>query len=147
MRTKRTQMNMLFAGRTLRQMEAEENAAEQLDRVRCDLESRGITADLSAMIAVQLCQRKANEPGRLTPDQYEALIEGAALACGVRSNVERAPDSSAGQVREIERMMQAFAGELSKLDESLGVLSTYVRRMRKQPEPSLAGARGDQTIH
>ena len=141
-------MNVLFAGRTLRQMEAEENAAEQLDRVRSDLESRGITADLSAMIAVQLCQRKANEPSRLTPDQYEALIEGAALACGVRSNFdEPAPDSSADQVREIERMMQAFAGELSKLDESLEVLSTYVRRMRKQPEPPRADARGDHTIH
>jgi len=44
-------------------------------------------------------------------------------------------------------MMQAFAGELSKLDESLEVLSAYVRRMRKQPEPSVALARGDQTLH
>ncbi len=88
MPSKRAQMNVLFAGRTLRQMEAEDTAAELLDRVRCDLENRGITADLSAMIAVQLCQQRRNGGETLTPDQYEALIEGAALACGVRSNFD-----------------------------------------------------------
>ena len=138
---------MLLAGQTLRQLEAEESAAELLDRVRNDLESRGITADLSAMIAAQVCQHKGNPATALTPDQYEALIEGAALACGVHDDVEIEPESSAGHVREIERMMQAFAGELSKLDESLEVLSAYVRRMRKQPESLPAPVRGDQTLH
>jgi hypothetical protein len=140
-------MNMLFAGRSLRQMQAEDTATELLDRVRCDLESRGITADLSALIAVQLCEQKRNGSETLTPDQYEALIDGAALAYGVQCEVETDADASADQVREIERMMQAFAGELSKLDESLEVLSAYVRRMRKQPESALAPVRGDQTLH
>ncbi len=147
MPVKRAQVSMLLAQRTLRQMEDEENAADLLDRVRCDLESRGITADLSAMIAVQLCQRKREGKDTLTPDQYEALIDGAALACDVHCDVETDTEASASQVREVERMMQAFAGELSKLDESLEVLSAYVRRMRKQPEPFVAPARGDQTLH
>ncbi|MBW1886527.1 MAG: hypothetical protein JRJ58_23580 [Deltaproteobacteria bacterium] len=147
MRIKRAQANMLLAGRTLRQIEAEERAAKLLDRVSRDLESRGITADLSAMIAVQLCERKRNGDDSLTPDQYEALIDGAALACDVHCDVESDSEASVSQVREVERMMQAFAGELSKLDESLEVLSAYVRRMRKQPKPSVAPVRGDQTLH
>jgi hypothetical protein len=191
MRIKRAQMNMLLAERSLRQMEAEEHTTKILDQVRCDLESRGITADMSAMIAVQVCQRKGSDKDTLTPDQYEALIDGAALACGVHGDAERdlqadlqaelqpdlqadlQPDlecadpredhlefqsnlerdreadheSSSSQVREIERMMQAFAGELSKLDESLGVLSAYVRRMRQQPDSPPVPEKGDQTLH
>jgi len=80
MRIKRAQANMLLAGRTLRQIEAEESAAKLLDRVSRDLESRGITADLSAMIAVQLCERKRNGDDSLTPDQYEAIATSRATA-------------------------------------------------------------------
>ena len=43
-------------------------------------------------------------------------------------------------LQEIERMMHAFAGELCKLDETLDVLSAYVRRMRTSSS-SRSGAR------
>lgn len=144
MRIKQTPENALFAGRTLRQIKTEESATELLDRVRCDLQGRGIAADLSDKLAVQVCQRKDREA--LSPEQYEALIDGAALACGVYCDVETDSAASASQVREIERMMQAFAGELGKLDESLEVLATYVRRMRRHPAPTLP-VRENQTLH
>ncbi len=94
---------------------------------------------------MQLCERHGCRS--LPTRQYEALIDGAVLASGVHCEVEGDSADSGDRVREIERMMQAFAGELAKLDETLEVLATYVRRMRtEQPEQPVA-VRGDQTLH
>lgn len=156
MRTKRLRQNMILAERALRQVEAEEEIGERLDRMRRDLSHRGVSPELSEQIAVQLCARTRMDA--MSPEEYDALIDGAVLACGAREEIafDGATDAdaeaeNAGKVREIERMMQAFAGELQKLDESLEVLSAYVRRMRTEPSrkpPSVPKPRsGDQTLH
>lgn len=46
------------------------------------------------------------------------------------------------EVREIQNMLSAFSDELSKLDEVLAVMSTYVRKMR-QP----GAAAEDRILH
>ena len=144
MRGKRSQEQMILAGQALRRVRVEDGV-EFFDRVRGDLLLRGIDEDLSGRIAAQLCEQHSCD--ELSSEQYEAMIDGASLACGVGCDTNSDSQSSVVRVREIERMMQAFAGELSKLDESLEVLSTYVRRMRKQPESPVVPVRGDQTLH
>jgi len=95
-------------------------------RLRCGLEARGLDPEFSEILSNQLSQ----QAGGMTAAQLEALLDGAALASVAQRKSEEEFVDSAGQVREIQRMMQAFAGELSKLDESLELLSAYVRRMR-----------------
>lgn len=141
MRIKRTQERMILAGRVLRHVEAAEGA-EFLDRVRCDLRQRGVAEDLSGKIAAQLCRR--HDRNALSEEQYEAMLVGATLACGVHCDTDNVSQASVGRVRDIERMMQAFAGELAKLDESLEVLATYVQRMRNRPALAV---RENETLH
>ena len=101
----------------------EEGLPQRLQR---GLEARGIEADLRERLFDQLSQQAVG----MSTSQFEALLDGAALACGAQHGSEEEFVDNPEQVREIERMMQAFAGELSKLDESLEVLAAYVRRMR-----------------
>lgn len=143
MRSKRSEEQMLLAGRALRRVIVED-AVAFFDRVRDDLLLRGIDEDLSGKIAAQLCEQ--NSRVELSSEQYEAMIDGASLACGVRCNIEDDSQSSVVRVREIERMMQAFAGELTKLNENLDVMATYVRRMRNRAAPKLVTRESD-TVH
>ena len=48
------------------------------------------------------------------------------------------------QIQELERLMSSFAGELSKLDESLEVLAAHLRRMRTQMD---GPGRPGRTLH
>ena len=52
------------------------------------------------------------------------------------------PPQAATELREIERLMDAFVGELSKLDEILDVLTAHVDRMR-----SRSARAEDGTVH
>lgn len=132
MRSKRLHQNMILAEQSLRRVEVEDKMGELLDRMRGDLKRSGVAPEWLEQLAVQLCAR--THSGAISPQEYEALVEGAVLACGVRNEVPLSDDTDTDRVREIERMMQAFAGELAKLDESLDVLSAYVRRMRIGPQ-------------
>ena len=90
------------------------------------LEARGLDSSLSET----LCEQLHGQAVGMSADEREALLDGAALAFDVRNRDDNEFVPSATQVREIERMMQAFSGELSKLDESLELLAAYVRRMK-----------------
>ena len=61
-----------------------------------------------------------------------ALIRGAALAMAIHSEGQGHVERSLRDVREVERLLGAFSGELAKLDEVLEVLSAYAQRMRPQ---------------
>jgi hypothetical protein len=143
MRIKRNQERMIIAGRALQQVRAEEGV-EFLNQVRSDLQRSGVDEKLSSRIATQLCEQHCRD--ELSAEQYGAMIHGASLACGVQCGTENTSQANFGRVREIERMMQAFAGELAKLDESLEVLVTYVQRMRQHSVPDLA-MRVNETLH
>lgn len=108
-------------------------------RIRADLVERGVSAD-----AVEILFHELEVHG-VDPDstRYQALLAGVAVAC--RSGAEEDDPEllrNTAELREIERMMGAFADELVKLDETLEVLSAYVRRMRTNVEP-----RSKQLLH
>jgi len=131
MRAKRQVEGLILDGRVLEEVEPKEREGHCLDRVSADLEARGVSPGRAAQLASQLSQGKSWE--RLSPEQYEALLDGASVTAAPEQGVAPTGEENVEQVREIERMMQAFAGELAKLDESLEVLSAYVRRMRESP--------------
>jgi hypothetical protein len=131
MRAKRQVEGLILDGRVLEEVEPKEREGHCLDRVSADLEARGVSPGRAAQLASQLSQGKSWE--RLSPEEYEALLDGASVTAAPEQGVAPTGEENVEQVREIERMMQAFAGELAKLDESLEVLSAYVRRMRELP--------------
>ena len=78
----------------------------------------------------------------LGAEAYDSLIQGVVLAYGVQADSDHEMAHNACEVREIERMMGAFAGELSKLDETLEVLAAYLGRMRTSTH-----AQSKRTLH
>lgn len=116
-------------------LDAEPETAEDWSS---QLVEAGVPSDVADEIAAQL------EPAhrRLGRGSAAALIQGASLSAGVhalqRAHVER----SLRDVREVERLLGAFSGELEKLDEVLEVLSAYAQRMRAQPAKT-----PDRTLH
>jgi hypothetical protein len=107
-------------------------------RIRRDLVARGVSNDSAGGLARQLEQQVA----AVGQDRYETLLDGAALAFRAQSEADAEAEQSSRDLQEIERMMNAFAGELCKLDETLDVLSAYVRRMRTS-----SSLRSDRTLH
>ncbi len=99
------------------------------DRIRVDLERREVGPDLALSVAARL-EGRLHQEG---PEIYEAMLDGVAVAweLGVASEeFEQAWRRNLSELRELERLMGNFVGELSKLDEALEVLSAYLRRMR-----------------
>lgn len=90
---------------------------------------RGVPNDWAPSIAAQLAPAY-KELGR---GSAAGLLLGAIVAveaqAGERAGVER----NMRDVREVERLLGAFSGELEKLDEVLEVLAAYAQRMRSKP--------------
>jgi hypothetical protein len=107
-------------------------------RICRDLVARGVSNDSAGRLARRLEQQVAARG----QDRYETLLDGAALAFRAQSEADAEAEQSSRDLQEIERMMNAFAGELVKLDETLDVLAAYVRRMRTSSSP-----RSDGTLH
>ncbi len=73
----------------------------------------------------------------------EAFVDGIAAGWHASSETRARLDKSVSDIKEVERLMGAFTGELSKLDEVLEVLAAYVRRMRTSKRETSEG----QTLH
>jgi hypothetical protein len=104
------------------------------DRLRGALERRGLASDfaetLSRRLQLQLVEQDE--------DTCNAVLDGVATAYAVESQSNESLARSLRELGELEQLMKSFAGELSKLDESLEVLAAYLRRMRGKgasPEP------------
>jgi hypothetical protein len=112
---------------------------------RCDgkeieraLEQRGIQPELRPLLAKRL-EASLGKHGNAS---HAAMLDGVAMALGVQSEVSEELSRTLRGLRELERLMGAFSGELSKLDEVLEVLAAYVRRMRSsKPEEA------DRVLH
>lgn len=108
-------------------------------RTRAALEARGVAEDLARTLAERLEPKLRG----LSSEASEALLDGAAAAYAVECVSQESLQRQLDGLREIERLMGGFAGELAKLDEALEVLAAHVRRMRAQtapapePEPTL----------
>jgi hypothetical protein len=92
------------------------------------IEEAGISSEWAVRLAPGLAETQ-RELGRGTSP---ALIRGAALAMAVQLETQAEVERNLRDVREVERLLGAFTGELAKLDEVLEVLSAYAQRMRPQ---------------
>ena len=93
------------------------------------LVEHGLSESLAERLAPSLCRAR----GELGRGSGRTLLRGALLAheaqAGEKADVER----SLRDVREVERLLGAFTGELEKLDEVLEVLAAYAQKMRAKP--------------
>jgi vacuolar-type H+-ATPase subunit C/Vma6 len=103
------------------------------ERDRCDiaedLERLGIRGALVTRLAARLEERCQD----LEPEAYAAALEGAIAAFDATGSAE------AEDVREIQRLMEGFAGELQKLEEGLRIVSAYVVRMQERAKRDREG--------
>lgn len=105
-----------------------EAGAEVRDRLRRDLEARGVDplfAD-AVLTRVALVGSDASEPS------WEAIVEGVEVAYRVHRNGQESLRRSLRDLSELSRLVDDFGGELKKLDEGLKMLAAYLSRMRKQ---------------
>ena len=108
--------------------EGVEAVAEVRDRLRRDLEARGVDplfAD-AVLTRVALASSDAAEPS------WEAIVEGVEVAYRVHRNGQESLRRSLRDLSELSRLVEDFGGELKKLDEGLKMLAAYLSRMRKQ---------------
>ena len=95
-------------------------------RICDDLVEGGVGSEASVVLAEELEARLEEFPD----SAYPALLAGAVAAVEMHQRAEEAAARNAKELKEVERLMGAFAGELTKLDEVVEVLAAYVRRMR-----------------
>jgi len=117
---------------------ANPRAAALRDRIRLDLERRGIAPRVSRKLAERLEPRAA----KLSPAEYGAVLDSIAAAYDVGTGGCDAPAIATDDMADVERLMQGFREEVQKLDEGLRMLSAYVSRMRKR-----AASSAGETLH
>ena len=100
--------------------------ARPRQRIRADLERRGVTERFSEPFA----QRLAEIAGQLSASEYHAAVLAMTAAYEVCQGDAEGFESRCRDVREIQRLMQGFAGEMRKLEESLSIVSAYLVRLR-----------------
>ncbi len=103
------------------------------------LQSAGIAKEWTARLAASLAESQRE----LGHGSSAALIRGAALAMAIQAESRVQVERNLRDVREVERLLGAFTGELEKLDEVLEVLSAYAQRMR----PQKPGANTRRILH
>ncbi len=108
------------------------------ERVRSDLENRGIDPEFSRPVARRLA---AISPD-LSASEYAAILDGVSAAYGVYREISGLSDVNFRHGNELQRLMEGFTGELRKLDEGLQMLSTYILRMG-----ALASRENSRTLH
>ncbi len=107
------------------------------DRIRRDLEDRGVPASVSQTLAAHL----APQADQLGGQSYESLLTGAVLTFVVHRDGEPELRRTARDLGEIQQLMSDFHDELRKLDEALETLAAYVVRLRTQSDLK------DRTLH
>ena len=94
--------------------------------LRESLGQRGVPAEFHDVITARL----EDDLQGLSGPSRKAMLDGVALSFSAQQGFSAQLAGSVRELREVERMMGAFSGELSKLDEVLEVLAAYVQRMR-----------------
>jgi len=96
------------------------------ERVRSDLEQRGIDPQFSQPVAERLV---AIAPDLSVPE-YAAILDGVTAAYSVHREFGQPKGIGMQHGNEFRRLMEGCTGELRKLDEGLQMLSAYLVRMR-----------------
>lgn len=97
------------------------------ERIRADLERRGVPAELASLLSARIAPLVVAVGG----EAYEAALTAAAAAWTL-SRDDGGARRGEQDLDELQRLMGAFTGELKKLDEALQILTTYVTRMRER---------------
>ena len=105
-----------------------EAGAEVRDRLRRDLEARGV----DPLFADAVLTRVALVSSDASELSWEAIVEGVEVAYRVHRNGQESLRRSLRDLSELSRLVDDFGGELKKLDEGLKMLAAYLSRMRKQ---------------
>jgi hypothetical protein len=98
-----------------------------------DWEARLIEAGVPDETAPEIAAQLAPAYVELGRGSAAALLRGAMLTVEVQAGERAGVERSMRDVREVERLLGAFSGELEKLDEVLEVLAAYAQRMRNKP--------------
>jgi hypothetical protein len=104
-------------------------------RIRADLERRGV----SEALADPLADRLEEFARQLTASEYHAALLATTATCEVMQQGASDLESRCRDVREIQHLMQGFAGELRKLEEGLGIVSAYLVRLRSTADGDPGG--------
>jgi len=98
-----------------------------------DWEARLIDEGVSAEWASRIARRLEPLNHEIGRGSATPMIRAAAAAVEVQAEAHAYVERNMRDVREVERMLGAFSGELEKLDEVLEVLAAYAQRMRTKP--------------
>ena len=110
--------------------------ARPRQRIRADLERRGVTEQFSEPFS----ERLAEIAGQLSASEYHAAVLAMTAAYEVCQADPAGFEGRCRDVREIQRLMQGFAGEMRKLEESLGIVSAYLLRLRSAADGDTGGS-------
>jgi hypothetical protein len=111
---------------TSEQADPRDDVPTARDRIRADLAARGVAPEFCEALS----ERLQTQVESFDAPSYLPLLDGVAAAYGIHEETSEALSNRLRELSEIERLMSAFAGELSKLDEVLNVLAAHVGRMR-----------------
>jgi hypothetical protein len=111
-----------------------DEAGLRMERVRRDLELRGVAPAVARSVAAAIASRAVG----LAPEAYAAFLDGVAAGHGAAPADVRAESGAL----EIQRLVNDFAVELKKLDEGLRLLSSYLLRIRDR-----AGNERPRVVH
>ena len=96
-------------------------------------QARLIEAGISESWAIRLAEQLLPVHRDLGPGSATGLLEGARLTFAAQAAEQASVERNLREVKEVERLLGAFTGELEKLDEVLEVLAAYAQRMRTKP--------------
>lgn len=101
----------------------DEQAGAQ-ERLRRDLEARGVDPLFTDAVLAKV------EVGVVSPESHAAILDGVEVAYRVHCGGREDLSDAVRDLNEVARLMEDFAGELAKLDESLKMLSAFLGRMK-----------------
>jgi hypothetical protein len=123
------------AGMGMRRRRTSAGKPANIEEWEAGLVEEGVSSEWAPALAARLME--VAEASAQSPGQHAlsaaALIQGAVAAVELQAEAKADVDRNLRDVREVERLLGAFSGELEKLDEVLEVLAAYAQRMRAKP--------------
>ena len=107
-----------------------------------DWEAQLVEAGVSEDWAPRIARRLEPLYRELGPRSADPLLQSSLATYEVQADAHAYVERNLRDVREVERLLGAFSGELEKLDEVLEVLAAYAQRMRTKP-----AGRNRPTLH
>jgi len=117
------------ADATREQMQSAHIEPRRLEEWEARLTEEGVSVDW----VPRLARRLESLYGEMGRGSAMPLIRAAAATVEVQAEASAHVEKNMRDVKEVERLLGAFSGELEKLDEVLEVLAAYAQRMRSKP--------------